>query len=817
MSALQENLFETSLDAGVEAFPCSLVQRIAWFLDRMSPGTPMMNIAVRVLLLGPVQADLLEQAFREIVARHEILRTTFDEFEGTPRQIVSSAISFDLELVDLCGLAPETRQAAAEQLASEEAQVGFDIERGPLFRAKLIQTEAESFVLLVTMHHMISDGWSIGIVTTELGEIYESLAQGRLHSLPPLPVQYADYACWQRDWMASAEYQSQLSSLRERLDGFEPLVLDTDFPRPAATGSAGQIRSLVLPRELTDRLKRLSDREGCTLFVTMFSAFVVLMHKDSSQAEIVIRTQSAGRDRLELEPLIGWFVNSLVLRTRVSGSMSFRELLEDVRQRVVETFDYQDIPFESLMEVLRPAHSLPRHPPFQVNFIFQRDLVTPWRRAGVTMMPIPSKAAGTFCDLNFFLVERQDGWRASVDVNGDVFSPETGDRMLRAFQAVLESVAADPFRRISAIPVSRVARAGTFSRPLHGPAYVAPATPAERKLAEIWEDVMGIRPIGVETNFFDLGGHSLLAVPILVRIKEQFGVSVPLAQLFADPTIAAMARALEREESHSHSPVLTIQAGGSRLPFFMIGGDHWFRPLAKRLGSDQPFLGISLSRYEALTEPTPFCEIGQDLAELLAAEHDGPYVLGGWCVDGCVAYEVAQHLSRMGREVRLVALMDAISPLYRRRFRSRRQASVRIVRRVFDLCREAREVGGKDSAVYLRDGFIDIKQRVQRALQSSRTKVEQDQVIVQNDPDRQEFRRLLYLSEDRYSPLPTGVPLLLMRSRVDRYQDPDLGWRELALGGLETVEVPGDHIGMFREPQVQFLAAALSNRLQSIT
>ena len=426
MKILQDTLSETGSEAEVYTFPCSVVQRIAWFLDRMSPATPMMNIAVRVLLEGPLQVEFLTEAFRELAARHEILRTSFSAPDGNPCQMVSSEVRFALPLIDLRELPDTERKAEAERLASEEAKIGFDIERGPLFRATLIQTASDSYVLLLTMHHMISDGWSIGIVTSEIGEIYGALVEGRRAAVPALSIQYGDYACWQRDWTESAEYQSQLSELKARLDGFTPLVLETDYPRQAASGGAGQIRSLLLPRDLTNTLKRLSDRQGCTLFVTMFSAFVTMMHKSSGQPEVVIRTQVAGRERLEVEPLIGWFVNSLVLRSRISPDQPFLALLEDVRRLVLETFDSQDVPFESLMEVLRPASSARRHPPFQVNFIFQRDLVSPWRQAGVTMTPIPSKAAGTFCDLNFFLVEREDGWRASVDVNTDMFAPANG-------------------------------------------------------------------------------------------------------------------------------------------------------------------------------------------------------------------------------------------------------------------------------------------------------------------------------------------------------------------------------------------------------
>ena len=799
------------------SFPCTIVQRICWFLDRMSPQTSMMNIAVRFRLEGSVQTDRLEQAVCEVIRRHEVLRTRFSLQDGEPVQIVDPEVLCRLDLVDLTGLAKPEREAEAEQLAADEAQNGFDIERGPLFRARLLRTDQEAYYLLLTMHHIISDGWSVGVVTNEIGEIYEALCEGRAHSLPPLPIQYGDYSCWQKDWIASGELDEQLATLKQKFDGFKPLVLETDYERPLCAVGAGQIRSVLLPRSLTDSLKRLSDENGCTLFVTMLTAFLILMHRDSGQTDILLRTQTAGRDRVELEPLVGWFVNSIVLRTDLAGNPDGLTLLDRVRSVVLDSLEYQDVPFEKLMEVLHPERTQQRHPPFQVNFIFQRDLVAPWQKAGVRMTPVPSKAAGSFCDLNFFLVERRDGWRASVDISTDVFRPETGERFLEAFQDVLRCLLADPRRPISQYTVAPIGRVEKYQPKLETTPYAAPRTALESDIVAIWEDVLEIRPIGVETNFFDLGGHSLLAVPILSRMKGKFGQAIPLAQLFADPTVAAMARAIDPLSVVPSSPdILYIQRAGSLPPFFMVGGDHWFRPLAKRLGPDQPFLGLPLQRYECRMSPTSFEEIGKDLTQIiLEAYPSGPFFLGGWCVDGSIAFEVAQQLIAKGKQVALVALMDAVSPEYRRLFRSRTRALGRVIHRTVDLAREAADLPSKDARSHLRDGFGDIFRRVGRTLVPLTPAAEQNPEIARNDPDRQEFRKLLYQSEDEYKPKQISVPLLLLRSAVDRYQDPDLGWRSLARGGLQTIEASGDHIAMFREPHVQNLASVLRRRLET--
>jgi thioesterase domain-containing protein len=799
-------------------FPCSQVQRVCWFLEQMSPGTAANNIAVRFLLQGPLRPDLLLASLREIVRRHEILRTRFVERDNDPKQLVEKDAQFELPLDDLRRLPAELRVSEQERLAAEEARIPFDVARGPLFRGRLLRTAKEEYVLLLTMHHIVSDGWSVGIVTDELGGIYEALLVGNEPALPELPIQYADYACWQDEWVASGELERKLEYWKTKLDGFPPLQIPTDKPRPAKPAGQGEIRSIVLPRKLTDALKQLSDRQGCTLFVTMLAAFVTLMRHESGQNDVVLRTQTAGRGQVELERLIGWFVNSIVLRTDVSQDPTFLGLLERVRETVLSAFDHQDAPFERLMQVVRPARTSTRQLPFQVNFIFQRDFVKPWQRGGIAMTPIPSKAAGTFVDLNFFLVERGDGWRASVDVDTEVFLPETGDLFLKNFKTVLETAAQNPDLRISRMALQNRPTIELVERDVERALsdYAAPRNEIEAGVAAIWEKALGIAPIGVLTNFFDLGGHSLLAVQILAAIHRQFGRQIKLAELFVDPTVAAMARILDPSVSWKQDiDLIRVQPNGTRPPLFMVGGDHWFRPLSKRLGGDQPLLGLSLQRYEGRSEPTPLEEIAADLTDgILKLQPAGPYFLSGWCVDGVVAFEVARQLMDRGHAVGLVALIDAMNPDYRREFQSRSAGLQREFQRMRLLAHEiaSRKIGSERPA-HLWRGLRGTAARFARNLFRRDTEIARDPIIVKADSDRQEFRRMLYISESNYKTPVLSCPVLLLRTKVTVFQEPNLGWERVA-SSLETVEVPGDHIGMFREPQVAHLGAELGSRLE---
>ena len=667
----------------------------------------------------------------------------------------------------------------------------FDIANGPLWRTRLLRTGPQEFILLITIHHIIADGWSIGIITDELGQIYEALAEGFPLSLPPLSIQYADYASWQNDWLSWKRTWLTAGPLETRSwMAFSPLHIPTDFERPAARSNCGAIRSIVLSRAVTDALKNLSDRQGCTLFVTMLSALMVLMRHESGQDDIVLRTQTAGRTRMELEPLIGWFVNSIALRDYTPGDASFLAIVKRMQQVVLEALANQDVPFERVIEVARPKFDSPRHPPFQVNFIFQRDFVKPWRKAGITMTPAPSAAAGTFADLNFFLVERSDGWRASVDVNTDVFLVATGEFLLRSFQTILETVAQNPDVLVADISVPKRSAAGLLERAPSSADYVAPRTQLEEDLALIWELVLDVRPVGALTNFFDLGGHSLLAVQIISKIQAMFGYSINIADIFRDPTVAGMARILEKNVGNRQTTyIIPVQPEGTRPPFFMIGGDHWFRPLAVHTGLDQPFFGVPFTESDQLNIEEIREKIAAEMAEMLLTTHPGkPYFLGGWCADGITAYEVARDIEARGGSVGLLVEFDAMSPNYFRGLRSVVTSTGRAATSLSSILQASLRMGIIGAGASLRE---QIRVVLARAIDRIR-------YIVRSRPTRPE----------------ASFPILVLRPPLlSSLEDPELGWRSVCPEKLAVEEVPGDHSTIFKEPNVRSLAHSLRRHL----
>jgi hypothetical protein len=306
------------------------------------------------------------------VRRHESLRTTFQTVDGEPMQVIAPPQPLSLHVIDLSDLPPQERQTEAQRLADDETQKPFDLSRGPLFRVKLVRIAEEEHLLLITMHHIVSDGWSIIRMGHELATLYQAYRSGESSPLPELPIQYADFAVWQREWMRGELLEKQLAYWREALGGELPeLELPMDHPRPARQSFRGAAEGIEYSGEILPRLKEIGRERNATLFMTLLAAFDLLMWRYSGQADLLVGTPIANRNRRETEALIGFFVNTLVLRSKVNGNGTFRELLDQVRETTLRAYEHQDVPFESLVEELQPQRSLSRHPLFQVLFTLQ--------------------------------------------------------------------------------------------------------------------------------------------------------------------------------------------------------------------------------------------------------------------------------------------------------------------------------------------------------------------------------------------------------------------------------------------------------------
>ena len=434
--------------------PLSFAQQRLWFLDQLEPDSAVYNVVGAWRIEGPLDSGTLRQSLEEIVRRHEALRTTFSVKDGEPVQVISPSLSLAFPVIEVDHACEEKRQEEAMRLAAKEASRPFDLRHGPVFRATLIRLANEDHVLLLAMHHIVSDGWSLGVLYRELSDLYESFVNGAPSPLADLSIQYADFAAWQRNWLSGAVLETQLSYWKKQLEG-APAVLNlpTDRPRPARQTYRGARQSFELSAELTQALKARSRNEGVTLYMTLLAVFQTLLHRYTGQDDIVIGSPIANRNRIEIEGLIGFFANTLLLRTDHSGNPTFRELLHRVRETALEAYAHQDLPFEKLVEELRPERDLSLSPLFQAMFVFQNTAGRKFNLKNLEVSPVRIAGETAKFELTLAMQEQTDRLSGSLHYNTDLFDVSTIERMVSHFQTLLKGVIANPDRPIADLPL----------------------------------------------------------------------------------------------------------------------------------------------------------------------------------------------------------------------------------------------------------------------------------------------------------------------------------------------------------------------------
>ena len=442
-----------------DSAPASLAQGSLWFLDRLAPGQPTFNISGAARLKGPLDVEALRSGFQEIVRRHEALRTTFAIRDGRPIQVIAPPSSptqtLPLPVEDLESWPPSRREAEAERRVREEARRPFDLTQGPLARAGLLRMGDSDHILTLTMHHIVTDGWSFGVAIRELTILYESARAGVPSPLPELPIQYADFAAWQRNWLQGDVLDRLVRYWTRQLAGVPALELPTDRPRPAVRTARGANRTFAVTPALTEAIDALGRRHGATTFMVLLAAFQTLLHRYSGQDDFAVGTPIANRNRAEIEGLIGYFVNMLALRADLSGDPSFIELLERTRQVALEAYEHQDLALDKLIEVLQPPRDLSRTPLFQVMFVLQNAPQHDLGRGDVTVEPLfVGQGNGTAkFDLTLALEEQGAGLAGGVEYNTELFDEATIVRLLDQFQTLLEGIVAQPESRLSQLPL----------------------------------------------------------------------------------------------------------------------------------------------------------------------------------------------------------------------------------------------------------------------------------------------------------------------------------------------------------------------------
>jgi len=440
--------------SGERRAPTSFAQQRLWVIDQLDPGGSVYNMAAAVRLQGSLDIEAVFQALEGVVRRHEVLRTTFEVGDELPMQVIHPLKPLKVPVLDLSGLEPPTVDPLLAQHLRNEGEQGFDLSTGPLMRASLLRFADDDYLLAVTMHHIISDGWSVGVFVREFSELYGSLSENQPTDLAPLPLQYADFARWQRKWLQGDVLEDQLAYWRERLEGFEGVLdLPTDRPRPSHAGAEGANYEGRLEEPVVEALEELVRQRGETLFMGLLAGLFVLLHRLTGQPDLAVGTPIAGRNREDIEGLIGFFVNTLVLRGGLEGNLRFSDLLGQARETTLGAYSHQDLPFERVVEAVQPERDLSREPLFQMLFVLQNTPQQSMELPGVTIRPLALESDIAKFDLSLAALEVPDGVVLSLNYRTELFDATTAQRIVGYLKTLLTAAVEEPDALLSQLPM----------------------------------------------------------------------------------------------------------------------------------------------------------------------------------------------------------------------------------------------------------------------------------------------------------------------------------------------------------------------------
>ncbi len=758
-----------------EPLPLSFAQERFWFLDRLDAGQAASIIPGAVRLTGRLDIAALAAALAAVIGRHGSLRTTFARRDGRPVQLVHPPAPVPLPRVDLAAL-PDA-EAELGRLAAHHATRPFDLEAGPLLRVTLVALPGGDHAFLLAMHHIVSDGWSVGVFLREMGALYAAFSRREAPRLPELPIQYTDFARWQREHLRGEALEAAVGYWRQHLAGLPPLGLPFDRQPVAEKDFRAAGLALTVPAGLTAQLKALAGERGATLFMTLLAAFHALLARLAGQDDVAVGSPVAGRNRAETEGLIGFFINTLVLRGDLSGSPPFAALLERERQAVLGAFAHQDLPFALLVEALRPERRLGRYPFVEVLFSLQNQPIPTLELPGVTLRPLGSGVGTgdgdevrTAFSLSLLLWEKDGALSGGFGFNTALFDAATVARWQEGFLALLSAVAERPEQRLDEIPLLSL-----------GERRQVAAAPTVAPLPE--------RPVVAEEVARERAGLSSRRETLSASKREL--LEKRLRGLAAGPRAAAPAA-----KNGAPASLVALQPGmAGRPPFFCVhavGGTVFsYGELARLLGPEQPFYGVQAAGLE------PGRSAASDLpamaAEYVAAvrkvQPEGPYFLGGWSMGGVVAFEMACQLRESAEEVALLALLDSVP---------------------------AGALNGDGPHAGLGD---DELLRLFR-LDQERTLGRQVPALDAEPPEQ--VKRLLGVYRanltafQRYRPRRYPGRVTLFRPVEVRREAPANGWEAFSPEAIDVQPVAGDHYTMLAPPQVPILAERLRNCLARV-
>jgi thioesterase domain-containing protein len=827
----------------VYVMPATQGQIRFWSLDQMHPGNPALNMPLMWQCRGEMNADLLAMAFSLAVRRHEMLRTTFAMVDGKLSQIIGIPYSVALPVKDLQSVPDAANSQEAGRLIREHAAYRMDLRNGPLLALKLLKFSPQHHLLLVTMHHIICDGISLGILLRDIAVFYEGLVEKKDAVLPELTIQFADFAVWQEEWRKSEAAAASLNFWRETLGtNFGRIELPHDATpegrRDIRTDSeSGDIETHLISHELTALAHEFCKNQNVTLNILLFSIFCTLLHRVTGQRDIVIGSPCANRNE-DTEELIGLFMNIQVLRVGIEAHETFRSLLTKVQDWTLGAYENQELPFE---ELIYDSHFSHNNTSFEIPifFLYQKSFMVTQRVAGLEITPLRSMSPGAVFEWMFAIVDRpEEGPRLQLEYNPNYFRPGTIQRYLTSFIALLESAV-----RESSIELEKMAPADNFLpaslpdvqsrmvarrnvRPLPeqfgGGAEIMEkldeqvatvSDPIEIQLLELWRSMLGVDEISTDTNVFSLGVSSLSILRLVTRMNSLYSMGFGLASLIAAPTIKMVAELVRRRYApNTMTSLVPIQPVGTKRPLYIVHGAGGnvvnFYGLTTRIGTDQPVYGVQA---QALEVDQPALLRIEDMAahylkEIRRVQPEGPYHLLGYSFGGIVVLEMAHQLIAAGETLGMLGMLDTRARDYIEGWPGELSTN-NGHSQPGGLVGVFRSYTGHGSVKGWWEFFLkDLRERSVRYTITIAARMSSTlPSFLKNTHEINSVAARNY----KVKPLSATLTLFRAANQADSSIPSDKGWSPIFRGGVEILEVPGDHWQVLSVPGIDVLAKSI--------
>ncbi|MCB9419420.1 MAG: hypothetical protein H6667_06435 [Ardenticatenaceae bacterium] len=809
-----------------EYLPVSLAQERLWWVEQLAPGTAVYNLPFAFHLNGSLDIAALERSLQWTIQRHEVLRIQFRAVDGKPKAQLIDNLPEAIPVVALDTLPENEREEKLHQLLQDHTQIPFDLENGPLFRTTLFRLAPDEHVLLFLVHHIIFDGWSAEVLWQDLATAYK--VDDPDVARPPMSIQYADYAAWRREWLNSKAATADRDFWQKQLQGpVDALILPVSrtLNSHQAYYEAHQ-QQFRIPAALTAQIKMLAKQEKATPFMVLLAAYKATLHAYSGQNDMIVCSPIMGRMLPDLDNLIGYFNNIVVLRTSLAQEPNFIELLSRVRQTVLAANEHQTIPFQQIAELPDVSNvSLMR-----ALFVLQDSAQTLESIPGITSTPVSVQRNFDYADMSIEFFETNNGMTGTLWFKTALFDLEVMQHFIENFLTTLSNVVNNPILSLSklarfAMPVVEVKNSNGSTKAVQQERpFTPPRNEIESQLAIIWGNLLNYEPVSVHDDFFEVGGHSLLAIRFFDQIEEINNKKLPLALLFEAPTIAELANIIQDDTWEATTSSIVAISGSkheqqaAQRPFYCIipPGDELliFNDLAKEMGDERPFLGLQYG----VNGETPITSVEEMAAyfieQITTIDDSEPFLIGGYCFGGLIAYEMARQLAAQDRRVDLVVLIDTNVPgsVWAR------QNNVQNILR--ERINGFRRNGLRKELAYIFDRVSDIwKLQIWQPIW-----IKLHKFYAQTKREWPDFLRNFDLinhnAAEKYQvkPYDGSVILLQAKERLEFYEySPHLGWETFVQKDFTDHFVPGDHEQLLRNPNAKVLAEKITSALTAVT